>query len=89
MTRKKSKQLNIGIRLAIGAVFCYLTFFLITKELGAGANAINANANGITKITRDCADYAATHSLDVSEKNQIFGQCTKEKMANAEKKTER
>jgi hypothetical protein len=77
---------NIGLRLAAGVLFALSIYFLETSMIKSGASAINANANELAAISRDCNDLAARNSRDLNEKNQLGAQCMRDRMASLGKK---
>lgn len=48
----------------------------------SGVDALNANANEIAAISRDCNDLSGRNARNLNEKNQLAAQCIKERMAS-------
>ncbi len=78
---------SLGPKLAAAALFAFLIYFLESSMIKSGASAINANANELAAISRDCNDLAARNSRDLNDKNQLGAQCIRDRMASLGKKT--
>lgn len=82
MARKRPTLGKLGLKIVVSFVGACLIYAVTMKMVETLLGTVVSNSNEIAKLTRECSDYAATHFKDVSEKNQLFAQCTKERMAN-------